>query len=620
MKNAFRIGYYRYADDKIFREHINAIKRNIEYVDEVALFVEFAHHGYWPLDREKEHAKLLSARMNEYRKAGVKSVGINPLDTIGHTEEAWDVLGKPYMQTMVGIDGKVSKSCLCYNTDEFIEYIIERYEILAGTGPDFIWLDDDIRVFAHGVAGPCYCEHCIAKFNKKTGRKETFESLAKSEDETLNKLWYEFHVDCITELCGIIKDTIKKIDKNIQIGLMTTSLCDSKEWFYALEAAKARPGGGFYNDKIPNSLAEKLFACEYQIESICPTEIEDIQYEYENFPYADFGKSKTLTELEILFALFSGVNGVAYNALYYNNNAKLFDVIAKNNELWKQVVKRTKNSVVTGVYSRDGYGIGKNFLCLSVPMTSFSKSPCAVSLDKETVSVMSDDQLKAALSKTAFVTGDGFELIEKRGFAHLCGVSTNKIYTNGVYERFTDDDINGSVKGEMRNTFVTFGGKRPRIATLNINKNARVLSTLYTLMEEELGPCFTVYENELGGKVAVMTYVDCENLEYIPKRTQILNVFDYICGGLPLRVLSDCRIAPVIRKNADGGFLALLANMDFDACCNVQVEISTDAESCVIINRDGFLKNIPITVLSNGKKLIEIEKIEPWSAVVVADK
>ena len=146
------------------------------------------------------------------------------------------------------------------------------------------------------------------------------------------------------------------------------------------------------------------------------------------------------------------------------------------------------------------------------------------------------------------------------------------------------------------------------------------MSELCNLLDKKLGPCLTVYENELGGRVAVCTYVYSCHFGYISKRAQLLNTFDWLCKGLPVRIINDCRVAPIIRESEDGGFLLMLSNMDFDAIDNLKVEINTNVASCVIICQDGTVKNADFKIEPNGKLIVNIERIEPWSAVILSDK
>lgn len=116
MKNAIRVPYYHYFDDVQFHDHLSMLKRYQPALSEITLFVDYSMHGYWPIKEQRELAVLLSKRMKAYRENGFSSVGLDALNTIGHFDEAWDVLPVPPMQTMVGKNGYVSKICLCPNT------------------------------------------------------------------------------------------------------------------------------------------------------------------------------------------------------------------------------------------------------------------------------------------------------------------------------------------------------------------------------------------------------------------------------------------------------------------------------------------------------------------------
>lgn len=123
MKKALRIGYHRYYNDAVFAEHLAFIKRNADVIDELALFTEYSHYGYWDLETSAKNAEVIKNRIGQYRKAGIKRVGVNILCTMGHVEEGWDVFPKAPLQYQVNQDGAVSSSCLCPSNDAFLEYI-----------------------------------------------------------------------------------------------------------------------------------------------------------------------------------------------------------------------------------------------------------------------------------------------------------------------------------------------------------------------------------------------------------------------------------------------------------------------------------------------------------------
>ncbi|MDR1901118.1 MAG: hypothetical protein LBQ88_02380, partial [Treponema sp.] len=208
MKNAYRIGYMRYRTDEEFEKLKDFVVRHSEVIDELALFCEFSHHGYFPPEWWVELGQVLTGRISALKALGIPSVGLNVLCTIGHLNEAWDVLPKPPLGTMIGADGQSTPSCLCPNAPGFAEYITGKYKALAVSNPDFIWLDDDIRMDHHGVAYPCYCPHCLKKFNEASEGVYTRETLTAAlnspEGNGVRKAWTAFLDDTLTALCAMI--------------------------------------------------------------------------------------------------------------------------------------------------------------------------------------------------------------------------------------------------------------------------------------------------------------------------------------------------------------------------------------------------------------------------------
>ena len=76
----------------------------------------------------------------------------------------------------------MSVGCACPNTAEMRVYVRAKYELVARARPDFIWVDDDIRMHHHGVAWGCFCPTCLALFAKRAGRAYTREELVQAFD------------------------------------------------------------------------------------------------------------------------------------------------------------------------------------------------------------------------------------------------------------------------------------------------------------------------------------------------------------------------------------------------------------------------------------------------------
>ena len=174
---SWRIGLPQWETDAAFGKLLSLLGEYRSVVDEVCLFDSITHHLYIPLDNYARRMEVAAGRLDALRRAGVGSAGIKVLCTIGHINEAWDYMPPLPFQAMVGHDGSVSTGCACPNTPEMRAYVRAKYELVARARPDFIWVDDDIRMHHHGVAWGCFCPTCLAQFAERAGGPFTREEL-----------------------------------------------------------------------------------------------------------------------------------------------------------------------------------------------------------------------------------------------------------------------------------------------------------------------------------------------------------------------------------------------------------------------------------------------------------
>lgn len=59
MLKALRVGYSRYYDDQIFDQHLAFVKHNLDVLDEITVFADFSHYGYWSPEYTAENVELL---------------------------------------------------------------------------------------------------------------------------------------------------------------------------------------------------------------------------------------------------------------------------------------------------------------------------------------------------------------------------------------------------------------------------------------------------------------------------------------------------------------------------------------------------------------------------------
>ena len=146
-------------------------------VDEIALFSSFTHPPL-PIDVVRSRCERLAEAMPQIREGGY-SVGVNVLSTIGHHEENLPgSLSEPWTRA-TDPRGRVCLGSYCPTDLRLLRYVEELYTLVAAAGPDFIWIDDDVRLMGHmPVGATCFCDRCIERFNREAGCSHTRSSLS----------------------------------------------------------------------------------------------------------------------------------------------------------------------------------------------------------------------------------------------------------------------------------------------------------------------------------------------------------------------------------------------------------------------------------------------------------
>ena len=312
---SLRVSCFLWAHEDRLRELLELLRGCRGAIDEVAFFTAFTHPPL-PLGVVRERAAILEGVMPRFREIGL-AAGINHLATIGHLDENLpNSLDEPW-QHLVDIGGGVSRSCYCAADPQVREYVRASYAALAASKPDFIWVDDDVRLESHSpsVTLACFCDRCVAGFSAETGRQWTREELeaallpagdgAGAPTEKRSALWRAWLAHNRKYLAGLlscIRGAVDEVDPGLPLGLMSCELAYSGYAFEELARALAggrdvpvkwRPGGGFYTDAAPMELVTKAHSVGRQV-SLLPRGVTDVQYEHDNFPYQRLKKSRTI--------------------------------------------------------------------------------------------------------------------------------------------------------------------------------------------------------------------------------------------------------------------------------------------------------------------------------------
>jgi len=586
-------------------EEILEMLRAHPEVGEVAFFTQHTHPPL-PLAEIQQRAQTLAEIIPMYRAIGVRA-GINHLSTIGHLDENLEnSLDEPW-QKLVDESGKIAGGSYCLSDERVREYVRECYRALAKAQPDFLWIDDDLRLETHMPLGSaCFCPFCLTIWNEKTGREWTRESLVAAFSEgdeklALRRQWLEHNRAYVSDGIKLIRQTVDEINPDLPLGFMTTGLpysgADFGNWARELSgerglenlAAKWRPGGGFYNDDQPAALLNKIHSVGFQVAPV-PAELTDIQYELENFPYLRLKKSATAFLAEIAVAIGAGCTGAALNTMGTTADPigeyKLyFQQLQKSAAFFDRAVETFGRSACEGIGvarsvdtfastnpngawpTGNGWNAGispDEWSEIGLPFAYGASGRRVTILAGETASQWNREEWLQMLSSSAVLDAAALGYANALGLEEHTGFTVCGTRERDTIERFTSDELNGNFAGWHRDCRPSFWAQTSTI--FEPARGSRVLSELIDFKPQSFGATSGVFENELGGRVAVLGYYPWQMVHSLAKTEQLKSLCRWLSrDGIAAYVESCTRTAIWCRRDSQNRPALLILNASLDA-------------------------------------------------------
>jgi hypothetical protein len=655
---SLRVSTFIWMDEKLCAELLSWMKDYRGTITEIAFFTGFTHPPL-PLAEIQRRADLLSRVIPQFKALGLRT-GINHLATIGHLDENLEnSLSEPW-QHLVDMSGKVSASCYCAAVLPVQDYIRESYRALAVAGPDFIWVDDDVRLESHpqAVTFACFCDQCLADFAKQSGTSWTREALVEAfraaplpERLDLRRAWLQHNRDYISRILALVRAATDSVNPSIELGFMSGEISYSGygyiDWGTAMAGprqvhVKWRPGGGFYTDERPTDMLGKVHSVGRQL-SFLPGSETDIQWEHENFPYQVLKKSRTIFLAEIAGGIGAGCTGTALNLMGiaadpFDEYRPYLDAVAKAQPFFNELVRTFGRSPCDGVWpalgnnhiaalSADGnwpgagawgsdMGVFNELFELGVPPAYSRDGAHAFLLSGDSVLEWSDAELTDMLSAGVLLDAPAATRLEQRGLAELVGFTVAGTKVKDTTERFTVDPLNGKHAGWHRDCRPSFWSQTTYL--LKPAPGARPLSEIIDFTPRVQGCGSGVFENRLGGRVAVFGYYPWGSLQCLGKSVQMKNVCRWLARDrLPACVSSFHRMTLWCRRDAAGHPAFLLLNASLDTATGVKLQMRTDTGPLAAFDMQGKTKLLKSGVARGAYRTVTLPPLPPWSALLL---
>lgn len=631
-------------------------------VDELIFFNECIHAPMC-LDRERARMDRLRHVMAVARRELGVRAGINILATIGHREERAPGGVTESWARIVGADGATCECSACPSDPHFLVYVTAIYGAAAAAGPDVIWLDDDFRLQYHEpVTLACFCSGCLTEFGHRAGKSFARQELldawngASPDASRLRGTWLQFNRDRLRRVMQTAERAIHAVNPQLPIGLMTGEFaCDGYGYGEHAEILTGpmrarvlwRPGAGFWNDNGPREVIGKAHAIGRQVAGL-PEWVTAVQGEIENIPYQRLLKSVHMTMVECAVDLAVGCTGFQHNVLPYREqpveeHRPFLEQTARNRPFFERIRRAAGRAPVAGIYpawtddlflaqghAKDWFASQGGIVSLraqqvlgeiGLPIAYTPTAHCATTLAGPLPTLFSRDELTEFLRGGVFMDAEACLHLHERGLGHLTGVARLEPVERDVLERLTEHPLNGNGQGLTRDARPAFFSHEPeRSYRLEPMPGAGVLAQIENYEGEDRGSCLTLFENALGGRVAVCGYSPWAFIHSLIKVRQLRAVFLWLArGALPAMVESYGRIHVWARARGDGKRCFFLLNASQDAVPGVTLRLASSGRFDIMTPNGGEAKAASAPATDAGH-CMEIGGLGPWGCCFVSEE
>ena len=596
---------------------------------------------------EESASRFIKAR-DAVRNKGIKA-GILLQTTVNHAER-FRPLPQLDFQPIVGENGAVCKACFCPADDGFLDYMAAVAKCLAGARPDFLLVDDDFRLSHHPPAAyGCFCKKHLrlfaGQFGETLGREELVSLMSEEGDRSAKarRAWLSVRRSTYLDFCRRFRASIDDVDPKINCGF-----CNVK-WNTDLtgEAARvlagknrpfARLNAGIYLNSSPARFAAAMVQTA-TIRASLPSDMECLS-EADTCPHTRYSLSATALRAYITGTLLAGTDGPKLwiancQEWYLEETDRYRHEIGSSQPFFEQVRIASAETEWQGPYTPQSYERNVETLWRAdagmwnrlsdspnwaAALLARYGMPWQVTDDSaptliagDTATAYGAGDLERIFAGAVMLDGKAAALLSNGGYEQLMGVSVDTRESLRInFERYSDDL---SVHGRYAGTSLSVSAPHiPRLVP--VASDVKIISNYVTVPfyqsteETHLAPAATLYENSLGGRVAVYaTLPGSGMLASLNDRakTQLIGALSWL-GREPLPVWTVNTADVFLRfgRLSDGYLLAVI-NLSPDSISPLELEMPELRPKTVThLEKNGRWESMPFSH-AGTRLVIDIE-------------
>jgi hypothetical protein len=536
-------------------------------INEVMFFVPHAEERSPGLGTDAENARMaavLAPTFARLRRRGIEP-SINIFWTVSFSNFPSlqrDLRKRFRFRWAVDVNGRHSIAAACPLDPAWRKQVQRMYRTYARLKPTRMWLDDDVRMTLRAdMHSPCVCNVCLGEMKRRTGRQFTRGELVKAiladpsdvaasvSERTPRPLahargytnpvrnaWLDFQEELER---GIISELVRAIHEespDTQIGFMFSPLeihsAEGRRWealIAALDTPRpfCRPMIGPYTEMTGLGIASALNATRLAQAALPPNVV--LAPEIENYPHTRFTKSAALVRADMILGHLMGIHEMTFAV--FRSSGRL-DLELRRENVWPRTLAELKPMLQAiadlGITRDQARGVSlfwheetcrhtRGVAGEPKPIFLYRERPWdqalpllgiatrygvgdVTALSGEQVDCLDDAALRSVFSRGVVLDARAAESLLLRGKGELAGVR-RRARDVGVAIETIEDKAFGGITGDPMND--RWLGTAWQFEWM---PGARIISRLRDFEGRRTGHGVVLFENSLGGRVAVLPF------------------------------------------------------------------------------------------------------------------
>ena len=550
-----------------------------------------------------------------------------------------------------GNDGLCDFRTPCLLDPKLETYLRAFLTIVAESGADYLYIDDDHRyIMAHEDAWGCMCDLHLQTFSDVTGMQWTRENLmaALHGEQTgdVRVQWVDFLGERLIVLGKLMADAVHAVDPEMKVGMMVPvthmlapvghTITNVLETFTPRGKPLVRPSICPYSDHNRRQIFSALFHTEFVGHLLG----NDVEYtpELETSPYTRYSKSMAVNRFEIAQGILNRMNNPALSVNgclgdspfiepafpeMLTDSRGFFERLRmlapargtrKGIQLfWDSASARLSRRAINRYWDLiwPAFVVHEILGSMGFAVT-YDDSPGRL-LAGESVRALGDDEIRDILSGGVILEYHAARALADMGYGELIGCEPGGRLDRFAAELCVDPDFCGPYVG----TYITLkNAALTSVYQLTPAEGAFAISNITDFDRHEIGAGTVLYENSLGGKVAVLPIAmlgsdgDLRHMICYQRRHMFKTIVDWMApDALGAWVEEPMEIGVQVWDDGDR-LTCCFTNLSFDVADAFTVALQPPALSpanAVFVADDGSLQP-----LSNSIDVLESEAGTRW--------